>query len=881
MRRIRYGLILGILISGTALNTAWAADLPVQFNLPAQPLADSIRAVAREAQLNVVVNDALIAGKLAPAFRERATAEEALGFLLRDTGLVWERYSEKGIRVGRATEAGEGVNSDDPQQDKGFKSAAAQTTGDSAPASPSSEGEADKLTEIIVTGTHIRGATNPASPVRSYTRDEVDLSGVGNVQQFVRRLPQNFNGGASDETVGSLAGGGSSQNSVGASGINLRGLGSEATLVLVNGHRLAPANVYGNFTDISMIPVTAVDRVEVVSDGASAIYGSDAVGGVINFVLRRDFEGAETRLRYGATSDGGGSEIQVGQTLGRSWDGGGALLSYEYLDRDPIEASDRSYTDASLAPFTLVPSQKRHSVFFNSHHALQENIEVFAEGSFAKRASLNYVSNIFARTRGSSDISAYTGTVGARLRLQHDLQLEMSASYGASDTDRDGFTNAALSSVFHTNTSTGSGDIKLDGSLFDLPAGSVRFALGGQARKEAFETREEILASHYDADRNIYAAFAELNVPLLGPQGSSSTNRLELSLAHRYEHYEDFGATNNPKIGLSWRPLNALKLRATYGESFRAPQLNETNPVPDQVAAQTAFNPATGADADYLLVEGGNPNLRPQTAKSWTLGFDWAPEFASDLQLSATYYRIDYKRLITTAGSAGLDIFAPFDAPGLFGALYQPDPSLAQVQDLVSSTTFFDFTNSGNVDLAAIEAIIDGRSQNLSKVKTDGIDLNLTYGSELRIGKLNTGIDATYILNFDRQLAASMPQVSILSTQYNPVDLRLRAHGILEHRNFTAALYANYVDSYEDTRSVPASPVGSWTTFDLTAGLKFGPESAILDGASASLSILNLADKRPPYVRSLAPAILPGLVFDGANANIWGRTIALQLAYKW
>src|SRR6185437_6090175 len=126
-------------------------------------------------------------------------------------------------------------------------------------------------------------------------------------------------------TVGSIAGGGNATNKVDATGVNLRGLGNDATLVLINGHRVAPGNTEGNFVDLSMIPLYAVERVEVVTDGASAIYGSDAVGGVVNIILGRNLDGAETRVRYGSVTNGSTTEREVGQTVGHGWDTGSAL----------------------------------------------------------------------------------------------------------------------------------------------------------------------------------------------------------------------------------------------------------------------------------------------------------------------------------------------------------------------------------------------------------------------------------------------------------------------------------------------------------------------------------------------------------------------------
>jgi outer membrane receptor protein involved in Fe transport len=132
-----------------------------------------------------------------------------------------------------------------------------------------------------------------------------------------------------------------------ASGVNLRGLGSGATLVLLNGRRLAPGASDGRFVDISGIPLSAIDRIEVLPDGASAIYGADAVGGVINFILRDDYEGAETLARMGSATDSAPNESQVAQTLGTRWERGNALVSMEYYKRSNLASADRAQTATS------------------------------------------------------------------------------------------------------------------------------------------------------------------------------------------------------------------------------------------------------------------------------------------------------------------------------------------------------------------------------------------------------------------------------------------------------------------------------------------------------------------------------------------------------
>ena len=161
----------------------------------------------------------------------------------------------------------------------------------------------DEVESVIVTGSRIARSSdfeNP-SPVITVDRESIEKSGYNNVQQLMEKLPSNGNGAFSTR--------GNNQDSTanGAASISLRGLGADATLVLVNGRRVAinsfAEGITTNFVDINSIPVAAIERIEVLKDGSSAVYGSDAVAGVVNIILRKDFQGFETSVGYG--SDGG------------------------------------------------------------------------------------------------------------------------------------------------------------------------------------------------------------------------------------------------------------------------------------------------------------------------------------------------------------------------------------------------------------------------------------------------------------------------------------------------------------------------------------------------------------------------------------------------
>lgn len=209
-----------------------------------------------------------------------------------------------------------------------------------AKADPVPNRSSDDPETIVVTGSNIRGGIAAGANVEIFGRDDLNNSGYATVQDFLKTLPQNFEGGAGEDAAsGALL----NSNRLGGTAVNLRGLGADSTLVLINGRRTPTSGLDGNFTDISIIPQTAVERIEVLTDGASALYGSDAIGGVINFILRKDYTGAETRLRYGAVTEGQLDEYRLAQTVGQSWTAGHVIGSIEYYKRDNLYNSERKF----------------------------------------------------------------------------------------------------------------------------------------------------------------------------------------------------------------------------------------------------------------------------------------------------------------------------------------------------------------------------------------------------------------------------------------------------------------------------------------------------------------------------------------------------------
>jgi outer membrane receptor protein involved in Fe transport len=888
----------------TSLPAAESASAAIvkKTNIPPQGLDSALEEFAHERGLQLIYATDEVGTLRSPGARGDLSAADVLERLLQGTGLSYEFLDDKTVTVEPTATANtdEAMASQSPSAAPSADKSAAvpaesaspqQNSTDQDSASANEQGRRDatsqavQLDEVVVTGTHIRG-TEPVAPVLVFTRGDIEQNGFGTVDDLIKSLPENFNGGASTTTVGSISGGGNAVNSTEATGVNLRGLGNDATLVLLDGHRIAPGNISANFVDISMIPLSAVERVEIVPDGASAIYGSDAVGGVVNFILRKNFSGAETMVREDAVTSGGYRQFEAAQTAGTVWDGGSALLSYEYLDQKPLLAADRSYAH-TLEPFDLVPPQIRHGVLLNADQSLAPGVDLFADATYSHRDSLNdYAVTGYQPLVEVIDVDAYTATLGTRVSLPYAMQLELSADYGGSRSHLEEYRLGGTppSYVAATESSVVSLDAKLDGGVaWGILGGPLRYAVGAQFRRESVDQYYFVPSTEigFAPSRTVTAAFGELEVPLLGPaEGVSGPGRLDLSLAARAERYSDFGYTTNPKVGLAWRPWPALKLRGTYGTSFVAPELNELNPKLTEAAAEPLPDPKNGGTTDTLLTFGGNAALQPQKATSWTLGADFQPQASAGPRASVSYYNIDYRDRIATLEDTGFSnlFLALVNEATLGPAIVQRNPSLALVQQLESSPVYFNYSGQAN---PTIGAIVSSRELNLSAVHTSGLDMDLSYKAMFSgLSSLEVGAAGTYILNFDDQFTTYTPKSSVVNTLFNPTHLKLRARTIVQHGGFNGALFLNYVSAYRDNTATGTVPVASWTTLDATFAYDFGKNRGPLSGLVARLGVTNLTNRAPPYIYNVTSAA-SGIYYDGANANPLGRIVYGQLVKRW
>ncbi len=193
--------------------------------------------------------------------------------------------------------------------------------------------EAARLERIEVTGTRIKRAESETTqPVQVITRTEIEATGLNTVFDLLNNLTASDGGGLSTVTTQTNGSDGSQQ-------ISLRGLGANRTLVLVDGKRWITD--IDATVDLSTIPLAIVERVEVLKDGASAIYGSDAIGGVINLITRREYEGAQAGFYFGQTSDGDGDRTTYDLTVGSASERSRGVMSISHSSQDEIMAADR------------------------------------------------------------------------------------------------------------------------------------------------------------------------------------------------------------------------------------------------------------------------------------------------------------------------------------------------------------------------------------------------------------------------------------------------------------------------------------------------------------------------------------------------------------
>lgn len=831
------------------------------FNLPAETLSKALSDVAVRTGRNVIAPADLVGNRQSAPLSGTYTAEEAVARLLAGTGLRY-RIVESTLVIERLP----------------FEQATAGPPSDEA-AAPA----------ITVTGTRIRGAGS-ASPVIVATRDQLEQGGISDLAEFTRILPQNYTGGQNRSIAGGGEQGGQ-QNLNNSATLNLRGLGPDATLTLLNGHRLSYDSINQGI-DISAIPLAAIERVEVVADGASALYGSDAVGGVANIILRRDYEGVETTARIGGSTSGGNFQKQLSLVGGHRWDSGGFMVALDASRATPIYAGQRDYAGTVDPSLTLTDRNKQVSGVLSGHQRIAPALVLEIDGYAMDRHSL--LQNPFLPTADvhvSGLVSRpHVTSYAVSPVLRADLGA-WQAALGATDSDSRTMidTNNYSNGVPRHSHLTYDDRLKgveatAEGPLFALPGGDARLAVGGGFRGISLHDRfvnltdaGEVLVRDFTESRKVQFAYGELSLPLARPDlGLPLVDRLTLSAALRFEHWNQIASVTTPKLGLVYKPAPDLMLSATWGKSFKIPTLLQVNQIEegDLIPGFFFSPPPEPAGSPVLLLTGSAPNLKPERATTWSGTIELTPRFIPGLDVRATYFDVDYRgRIASPLTSVLTALFNP-----LFDDLITYNPTADEVNALIASLPGGLVNQTGaQFDPAGVGAIVDVAIRNTERQRIHGIDLSADYRLEIGEGRLLLTGAASY-LRSNQQLAANQPILELAGTVFHPPHWRGRAGGIWEGRRAGLSAFVNYLGRRIDNRFPEAATIPAFVTVDLNASFRTGAESGPLKGIELRLSALNLLGAKPHFIRAVFPEEAP---FDSTNESPVGRFLGALIRKLW
>ena len=838
---------------------------------------------------------------------------------------------------------------------------------------PADDEDSEPLEEVLVTGSRVRRSNlDSPSPVIVFDAAQLKNVGITTMAEFSRYLPQNSNI-QSDARLGSSL-------LHGSAGFNLRGIGLDGTLTLVNGRRIAPFASSGDlqpFVDINAIPVAAIDRIEVLTDGASAIYGSEAVAGVVNIITLQNIEGVTAEGGFLTTAEGDGDEWDANLTGGWSNEDTSVTGTLSWFDRDLIWSRDRDWSSsvnlsdrggfsggssASSPPTidlletgrrladpacpedspyarravfrpgvreqcmfnyawftTLQQPSQRLGLTSSLRHEFQGGTTFFAEllANRSKTESImaptplfgffvptSHPDNIYGedlliryRALDTGDrgfdttattwrlVAGVDGTWGAweweaalmgskaetdDSRFNGVLNAEFqSALLGEGGPNGDQFYNPfglnpqnpqevidqftiSGTHVIET-TKEQTADFQVSGKFGNLPGGAVGAAFGGQFRHQSIgqvADEEELTAviagsdglEPISANRDIFSVFTEFVLPL--------HRTLEAQLALRWDDYSDFGSTVNPKIGLGWRPVEDVLVRATWGTSFRPPTFRELfapyvsyegfiDKDPWRCPVTDDFFDCNG----YEIISefGGNPDLQPDEGQTWLFGIAWEPSQAPGLSISLDYWSIQHRNRIASVYD---DLLSEF----LLGAL-PPDTNPFVIRAPQTAE-----------DLAlGIPGVITrtiGTYINADKLSTDGIDFNLEYSWDTtHAGNFTGGVAYTYLngysagvsfqeAQFERDFAGGYADDGPLPQNRGNLHLEWKrdSHGASALLNY-AGHYQSYLNLVVDNQETDTPfIVDDYWQLDLQYSYVFDS----LKGAMLRLGCRNCLDADPP-----------------------------------
>lgn len=872
MRARSLGTLNGIaiaiaLVMGTA-SAAASAQVQAQaaetrrYEIPAGLLRDGLRQFGLQSRLQVLAPPELTGSLRGRAVNGSYTARQALEQLLDGSGLSWEFVNATTVVIKQAATLPVEAGAGNPRQ---------------APQARVVDSEPATLGAITITGTRIRGGTTP-SPVITISAEHIREEGFADLGDVIRNIPQNFGGGQNPGVVTATGSGNNyNQNGSGGSALNLRGLGADATLTLLNGRRL-PNSGFGQAVDISAIPIDAVARIDIVADGASAIYGSDAVAGVGNVVLRRDFEGLTVGTRHGGATEGGLTTREYDAVAGITWAGGGLMATYKDVTSDPIRADQRDYTRHMDLPFVLYPGSELRSGLLSAYQALGERVVLQLDAFRTERTQTWYQSYAGFHYENGADTATSSVAPSLEIALPGEWVATLGAAWGRERlVNRTDLVQAGTRTLLLDGCYCNDGeafDAGAEGPIFLLPAGEARLAVGLGRRKSEYVNLSYLRGTREGGTLTSRHAYGELELPLVGPDMDvAGVRRLVLSAALRSEHYDSFGGVTTPKLGLIYSPGSDATFKVSWGESFKAPMLSQlyANRVVALWTAAAVGGTSYPADATVLMTFGGNPDLEPERAKTLSASLAFHPAAVPGLEAELTWFRIRYDQRVVQP----LPLYSQSLSNPALADFIQYAPAADDLAAVLSAypDAFYNYAGVP-YDPQSVVAIAYAQFANATEQRIRGVDLSGSYRMNLAAGRLSLRGSASWLDSEQRSTARQAP-FDLAGTLFYPAKINGRLGAVWSSGGLTASTFANYVDGLTDRTT--GQKTASFSTLDATIRYVLdgrGPWS----GLELSLTGQNLLNRAPPLYTQVSPATVP---YDSTNHSAIGRFLSVAVSKRW
>ena len=440
--------------------------------------------------------------------------------------------------------------------------------------------------------------------------------------------------------------------------------------------------------------------------------------------------------------------------------------------------------------------------------------------------------------------------------------------------------------------------LNINGPLFELPAGTAKIAAGYEGQRHSMtygigtgnEPDDPRKPDDYwreETTRDVNSGYLELYIPVFGAQNNvTGINRLDVTAAIRYDDYSDVGDTTNPRFGVNYSPIEPLRFYFNYGSSFRAPSLALLERAQrGEIRIQTTnyvVPGGGGATVEGITLVGPNPNIKPETADTWTLGARYA--LGKDTIIDISYFSVDYSdkvvnnRLNTTilkdeAAYAGTGVILRGAEAAAMANYYNDN-----FYDLIVQTEGTDIWPDGSPDNVTLW--VDGRSLNLAKSVTEGFDISISHNWRTdTAGDYRFWVSGTYLTKYEEAFAKNATPVDLLNQLNAPLQFKARGGVDWHNGSFITRASFDYVNGYDNPSTIPTQKVDAWTTFDLAVqfdGDNVGWLGSFGDGLSITLDVTNILDEDPPYV-NFAPNANGGGGWDPTAASPIGRMIGISL----